>query len=97
MAKPMSSSVLIGQGLHGVRPFWAGFRPGQESLPTPRVSGPIKKEFERLGKPRNWNSEREDFALRNEPPETADEQWCAVASEPRAASAMVPWIVIEGI
>ena len=33
---------------------------------------------------------------KNEPPET-DGQCCAVASEPRAASAMVPWIVMEGI
>ena len=60
------------------------------------VGGTAKIELEHLGKPKR-NCGCEDSTSRNEPPETADGQWCAVASGPRAASAMVPWIVMEGI
>ena len=58
--------------------------------------GTAKIELERLGKPKR-NCGREDSASEKRGSGDADGQWYVVASEPKAASAMVPWIVMEGI
>ena len=60
------------------------------------VGGTAKIELERLGKPKR-NCGREDSASGKRGSGDAGGQWYVVASEPKAASAMVPWIVMEVI
>ena len=42
-----SLSALIGQGLHGVRPFWAGPRPNREARPRLHACGLINWKIQR--------------------------------------------------
>ena len=93
-SKLTSLSTLIGRGSHGSA--LSGWGLGQAPV---RPAHSTRVDSSR----KSWSAWRSRIGTvtakilsrKNEPPETTGGPWYVVASEPKAASAWVPWIAME--